>query len=110
MMRVEGELDVGTAKEFFATLVALIRTAGTTVHLDLSGVTFFDSHATSALIRARKLAQVRHVDLVVDPSPIVLRILGRIGLSDQFHWVTRPGIDPVSVVAPADPARRVHER
>lgn len=102
MMRFEGEIDVGNAKEFFAALVGLIQTPGTTVHLDLSGVTFFDSHAISTLIRARKLAQVRHVDLVVDPSPIVLRILGRIGLSDQFHWRSHPQDVADGFVLPAD--------
>ena len=90
---VEGELDVATAKAFFSELVGLIREPGTTVYLDLTGVTFFDSHAVSALIRARKIAEVRSVNLVVAPSPIVTRILRRAGLSDQFHWGARPAPD-----------------
>lgn len=89
-LAVHGELDLAVARDFFATLVELIHTPGTTVHLELTGVTFFDSHALSALIRARKLAQIRHVDLVVAPSPLVLRIVERVGLSDQFHWAAPP--------------------
>ncbi len=105
VMRVEGELDVGTAKDFFATLVELIHTPGSTVRLDLSGVTFFDSHAVSALIRARRLAEVRQVRLLVDPSPLVLRILGRIGLIDQFHWQSFAETGPDGVVVTSDQAR-----
>ena len=87
---VDGELDVATAKAFFSELVGLIRNPGSTVYLDLTGVTFFDSHAVSALIRARKIAEVRAVNLVVAPSPMVTRILRRAGLSDQFHWGAGP--------------------
>ena len=90
---VDGELDVATAKAFFSELVGLIRTPGSTVYLDLTAVTFFDSHAVSALIRARKIAEVRAVNLVVAPSPIVTRILRRAGLSDQFQWGARPAPD-----------------
>ncbi|MEO6469711.1 MAG: STAS domain-containing protein, partial [Acidimicrobiia bacterium] len=78
------------AKAFFSELVGLIRHPGSTVYLDLSGVTFFDSHAVSALIRARKIAEVRSVNLVVSPSPPVTHILRRAGLSDQFRWGARP--------------------
>ena len=87
---VDGELDVATARAFFSELVGLIRNPGSTVYLDLTGVTFFDSHAVSALIRARKIAEVRAVDLVVAPSPLVTRILRQAGLSDQFHWAALP--------------------
>lgn len=90
---VDGELDVATAKAFFSELVGLIRNPGSTVYLDLTGVTFFDSHAVSALIRARKIAEVRAVNLVVAPSPMVTRILRRAGLSDQFRWGARPAPD-----------------
>ena len=90
---VDDELDVVTAKPFFSELVGLIREPGSTVYLDLTGVTFFDSHAVSALIRARKIAEVRAVDLVVAPSPLVARILRQAGLSDQFHWGALPTTD-----------------
>ena len=90
---VDGELDVATARAFFSELVGLIRNAGSTVYLDLTAVTFFDSHAISALIRARKIAEVRAVNLVVAPSPFVTQILRRAGLSDQFHWGKLPTTD-----------------
>ncbi len=90
---VDGELDVARAKAFFSELVGLIRDPGSTVYLDLTAVTFFDSHAVSALIRARKIAEVRAVNLVIAPSPIVTRILRRAGLSDQFRWGARPDPD-----------------
>lgn len=54
----------------------------------------------SALIRARKIAEVTEVDFVVVPSTIVRRVLHQIGLGDQFHWGSLRNLPAPQPVAP----------
>lgn len=91
---IEGDVDVDTVSDIFDALVQRIHAAERTLHLDLTRVTFFDSHAISAIIRARKLAETRRVELIIDPSPLVLRILENVGLGDQFRWKSQSDIEP----------------
>lgn len=101
---VRGELDVAAAAQFSSAVVDAVRAAHSPAYLDLTGVTFLSSQAVSALIRARKIAEITKVDLVVVPSTIVRRVLDHIGLGDQFHWgSTRDPPAPQPAVPPVAP-------
>jgi anti-sigma B factor antagonist len=76
-----GELDMATTPHLVGAIEALERTETQWVVLDLSGVTFIDSTAISALGLARAKLDVRGAVLVLGPLSeqveSVLRIVGR---------------------------------
>ena len=78
-----GELDVASADGLSNSLVEL---AGSTVVVDLSGLTFMDSSGIGALVRARTRIKANGLgDLVLTrPSAIVGKALEIVGLS---AWV-----------------------
>jgi anti-sigma B factor antagonist len=78
---VHGEIDYANADSFEeqATDVVL-EAAGTSILIDLSGVTFIDSAGIGALIRVLELETGRA--LIVQPSRQVFRILQLVALTD----------------------------
>jgi anti-anti-sigma factor len=86
---LEGELDLATAEGLTDWLVEI---GGSTVVVDLSGLTFMDSSGISAMVIARNRLQGEGDDLVLTrPHPIVRRALEVTGLGDWIcdwdpHW------------------------
>jgi anti-sigma B factor antagonist len=80
-VRVRGELDIATAPLLRSALDGVYARRPARVEVDLSGVTFLDASSLGTLIAARRrLAAQRAVLVLVDPSPIVRRVLDITGL------------------------------
>jgi anti-sigma B factor antagonist len=83
VVRPTGELDMVSA-DFLTE--RLVEVAGSTVVVDLSGLSFMDSSGIAALIRAKVRMENDGDSLVVSrPRPNVLRVLEVTGLAD---WVS----------------------
>ena len=81
---VRGELDLSTAPELDAALVAP-EIAGTPVRLDLSEMGFMDSSGLAVLIGARRRAQEEGLDLTVSgPNEHVRRLLDLTGTASYI--------------------------
>jgi anti-sigma B factor antagonist len=78
VLAVAGELDLGTAEEFWPHLARLLGpSAGpTAVVLDGTALDFLDSSGLRVLLRGAKLAQGTGTALrIVAPNPVVARVL-----------------------------------
>jgi anti-sigma B factor antagonist len=79
-LSVHGEIDFATAEPFEERACeAVFDTPGSSVLIDLSGVTFMDSAGIRALIRVMKLRCGK--SLVVQPSRQVFRLLQLVTLT-----------------------------
>jgi anti-sigma B factor antagonist len=83
LVELSGELDIVSAD--FLTDV-LVDVAGSTVVVDLSGLTFMDGRGVAALIAARKRIAAKGVGSIVltEPRRMVRRPLEILGLGD---WI-----------------------
>lgn len=80
-----GEIDLSSASALQATLAEQVTSAGGTVIVDLTEVTFMDSTALSVLVRIRRLVRGEgRAFIVVCPSGPVHRLLSITGLVDVF--------------------------
>lgn len=76
-----GELDLATAPQLRAVLVAAVEAPGAGACLDLSGITFIDSYGLRVLIEVHKLAQrVQRRLMLVASSPVVANLFAITGL------------------------------
>ena len=93
VLRVEGELDFGTAPELRQVVTGLVLAPGQRLVLDLEHLAFCDSSGITAFIVARNHATAAGADvaLVAVPGP-VLRVLRVTGLDQVFSL--EPGPDP----------------
>lgn len=81
---LKGDLDMATAVGLAEWLIEI---SGSTVVVDLSGLTFMDSSGITAMVMARNEMQDKGDNLVLTrPNPIVRRTLEVVGLSD---WIAR---------------------
>jgi anti-anti-sigma factor len=86
LVTVRGELDIASVGLLEAAITEL-RPLQRRLRLDLSEVTFFDSSAVRALLKARRIAiedTGRTVELLAT-SPAVRRVLDMTGASDVFE-------------------------
>lgn len=87
ILRVSGELDVHTGPDFTRAAVAALELlpSGSTVTVDLSGLTFLDCAGVSALLGARRrvLARGGHLSLVGIPDR-VQHLLTLTGVAPAF--------------------------
>jgi anti-anti-sigma factor len=83
---VRGEIDMATAAEFRAAMTDRLSDGSvTSVHLDLSGVSFMDSSGVHAMLSVQRAAQSVGGDLrVTRSSPQVDRLLSVMGLDCVF--------------------------
>ncbi len=83
VMALHGELDIATAD---GLADALVEVAGSTVVVDLSGLTFMDSTGIGALVVARNrvLANGQGQLVLTRPTAIVRKALEIVGLS---QWI-----------------------
>jgi anti-sigma B factor antagonist len=80
-LSVHGEIDLATAEPFEERArEAVMDTPGSSVLMDLTGVTFMDSAGTRALIRVMELRCGK--SLVVQPSKQVSKVLQLVALTD----------------------------
>ena len=76
-----GEIDLATADPFEQQASeAVVEAAGSSVLIDLSGVTFMDCSGMRALIRVLELRSGK--SLIVQPSRQVFRLLELVALTD----------------------------
>jgi anti-sigma B factor antagonist len=80
-LSVHGEIDLATAEPFEERACqAVMDTPGSSVLLDLSGVTFMDSAGIRALVRVMEFRSGK--SLVVQPSQQVSMLLQLVALTD----------------------------
>lgn len=80
---VVGEIDLATAPDVLATLLAASKSKTAGIVVDVSGVTFFGAAGIGAVLRARNHERDHGRDLVLRaPPPIVTRVLGICDLTD----------------------------
>jgi len=83
-LAVEGEIDLSVKDEFADAIAHLLGDAKSPAVLDLTCVTFFNSTGIGAVVDAQRKAQRRDVQLVIEVSPSVRRVLEVTGLTDAF--------------------------
>ncbi len=85
VIAVSGEIDVATAPQLREVLHRVIAEGGSTVVLDLLGVTFLDSTALGVLVGALKRCRELGGDLhVVVADPRIMKIFEITGLTNVF--------------------------
>jgi anti-anti-sigma factor len=78
---IRGEVDRAAA----GTLEAVCEEVGDDIRIDCSGCEFIDSAGVSALLRLRAERVERGGSVtLVDPSPVVVRVLEITGLGEAF--------------------------
>jgi len=90
IVEVIGEVDVSATPTIERTLRDLIEDQGhLDVVVDLEEVTFIDSHGVRLILAAHNELRGRRGQFtVLRPSPVVRRVLGVLGLDDEFHIET----------------------
>jgi len=90
---VTGEIDLDVAKPFRDALRTVIDEAHSPAYVDLERVTFFNSTGIGVLIEAKQHADTRGVEIVVNASPSVMRVLEVVGLLGHFTIAQSPDTD-----------------
>lgn len=91
-IRLFGELDIYQARELVGLLSEAVGDAGRELVVDLRRVTFMDSTALGALVRAgeRLRQQGRSLGLFVTPGSQVDGLLESTGLAGRFELLSAP--------------------
>ena len=85
VLTVGGEVDLATAPQLRAKLVALVEDGAGSVVVDLTPVAFMDSTGLQALLAGRKRAHARGRSIrLVCPEGQVLRVLRLTGVATVF--------------------------
>lgn len=85
VLAVHGEVDVYTAPQFRAQLIALVEAGQRNIVIDLEGVEFLDSTGLGVLVGGLKRARTNHGDLVlVCTQRRILKVLEITGLTRVF--------------------------
>jgi anti-anti-sigma factor len=88
---VVGEVDLATVGGFGAALDRAVVGFGGVVTVNLAGVTFMDSPALCALLRANvALDAVGRTLVVAEPGPAATRLFELAGVRDTLRLVTEP--------------------
>ena len=91
LVRVAGEVDTATAPMLSGELDRARDRFGGDVRVDLAAVTFFDSAAVCALLRAHgRLAERDRRLIVADPSPTARRVFELTGLIGFLQGTADP--------------------
>jgi len=80
---VDGDIDDRLVDDFTDSIFKTIIDAHGSAVIDMSGVTYFGSNGIAALVTAAALAHDHAVELTIEPSRIVRRVLevgGMVGL------------------------------
>jgi anti-sigma B factor antagonist len=88
VITVEGELDISTAEPFRTRIAKAAQTATGWLIVDLSAVSFLDSVALAALVRARsQLADRARLIVVIEPGSFPALVFEAAGLTRHFEIV-----------------------
>lgn len=104
VIRLFGELDLHSAREMSATLSQAVGDISVEPIVDLRRVTFMDSTALGALVKAAEQLrnQGRPLAIVVEPGGQVDGLLDVSGLAGRFEILSEPPeTDPGSISNPA---------
>ncbi|MFE9693802.1 STAS domain-containing protein [Micromonospora sp. NPDC005806] len=94
-VRAVGEIDIATVGSFRAALWAA--PARPVLRVDLSGVRVLSAAGVRALVAAHLRVRSRGGELVLlDPDPVVARVLRATGLHRVVRIVARPGPAPAA--------------
>jgi len=81
---ISGEIDISTGV-FLRDALRAARERGQPVELEMSGVTFIDSHGVGHLVELAAPRDGVPPVRVVEPSRQVVRVLTLLGLGPMFH-------------------------
>lgn len=81
---VDGDIDDRLVEDFTDAIFKTIIDAHGSAVLDMTGVTYFGANGIGALVTGKALARDHHVELVIEPSRIVRRVLVITGLAHFF--------------------------
>jgi anti-sigma B factor antagonist len=82
VVRVQGELDLAGVPQLLSALAGL----DGDVELDCSGLEYIDASGVGALVRVHEACAARGAQfVVVDPSPVVVRLLRLVELDTILH-------------------------
>ena len=81
---VDGDIDDRLVEDFTDAIFKTIIDAQGLAVLDLTGVTYFGSNGIGALITGKALSHDHGVELCIEPSRIVRRVLEITGLAEFF--------------------------
>jgi anti-sigma B factor antagonist len=82
---IGGDLDIATAPAFREQLLDVLRSHGSRIVIDLSGVTFCDASGLAVLVGARRRARLLGGMLrLAAPAPSVVTVLHLTGLDVMF--------------------------
>ena len=81
---VDGDIDERVVDEFTEAIFETVRDAESVAVLDMARVTYLGSAGIGALLTGKALAHDHAVDLVIEPSRFVRRVLYLAGLVDFF--------------------------
>jgi anti-anti-sigma factor len=85
VMRLSGELDLGTVPMFVDAMADVLGDNPPVVELDLSELTFIDSSGVGAYVTAFRRAKAQGTNLSVGPrSPLVQRVLELSGVEEAL--------------------------
>lgn len=85
-LRLSGDIDVSVGGELAEALSRAIGGGPSRVVLDMESVGFMDSTGLSAMVRAHNSLHAHGGRLLVrNPSPVVARLLGIVGLDEMFR-------------------------
>ncbi|MGH3712709.1 MAG: STAS domain-containing protein [Micromonosporaceae bacterium] len=88
---VSGELDLAAHDELFQAIASSHSDGVTELVIDLDQVTFIDSGAVGVLVAGRNAAhRVGHGYRVVNPSPMVRRVLETNGILQLLNTTSSP--------------------
>ncbi|MER6950308.1 STAS domain-containing protein [Nonomuraea sp. NPDC000554] len=87
---VRGEVDIASEPELCACLTSVLARPGTSLVLDLGGVTFMDARGLSALVSARSLAERSSGTVcLANVPPAVIRLLKMTDLDSAFTMIVQ---------------------
>ena len=62
-IKISGDCDMYSAREFFNEIIAKVNSAYCSIHLDFSDVIYLDSSGVGAIIRIIKHSKEKNIDL-----------------------------------------------
>jgi anti-anti-sigma factor len=85
VISVVGELDMAREHEILNLVITLDPAPESTVHVDMSEVSFVDSGGINALLKAKAYLKGRHCELrIVNPQQQLIKIIDLVGLRDSL--------------------------
>ncbi|MEU7748582.1 STAS domain-containing protein [Nonomuraea sp. NPDC049158] len=87
-IQVSGEIDIFTSKELRQGLVTALTTCGSTLIIDLSGVSFCDATGLGILVGIQHRARAQGITLALaGPRPFMVSLLHMSGLDRSLPIV-----------------------